>query len=103
MWVMITGIRDVDDALRAWSLGVNALGLLVKDVDDSTPDFISPTLATFIVKRLSGISKYPSSQKIDRQVCQKQPLSSPTDHWDLFPNPPERIGGRCECVLVTHL
>ena len=104
MWVMITGIRNVDDALRAWSLRANALGLLVKHVDDSTSGFISPTIATSIAKRLSRIPKRsPSFRRRDQQECQNQPLSSPIDNGDAFPKPPGRIEGFCECVLVTHL
>jgi phosphoribosylanthranilate isomerase len=104
MWVMITGIRNVEEALNVWELGANGLGLLVKHVDDSTSGFISPTIATSIAKRLSHVPKSSFSfRKRDQQEYVKRPLSPLTDYGDPFPKPPGKTKSFCECVLVTHL
>lgn len=53
MWVMITGITQIEDALKACSLGVDALGFLAEQVYAS--ESISPEVATSITKSLSAM------------------------------------------------
>ena len=95
MWVMITDIRNVEDALRAWNRGADALGLLVKQADDFKTDFISPKVATSITKYLSCVSQCPPPFKLQaRQEHQYQyQPSSPSANKERF----------CDSVLVTHL
>ena len=52
MWVMVTGITEIEDALDAYNLGVDAVGLLVGQVHASKSPFISPEVAKSITKSL---------------------------------------------------
>jgi phosphoribosylanthranilate isomerase len=104
MLVMITGIRNVEDASNIRKLGANALGLLVKHADDSQPGYISPTIATSIAELLSHVPKHsPSFRRRDQQEYQNQHSSSQIDHRNSSPNPSGKREGFCESVLVTHL
>jgi len=56
MWVMITGVTRVEDALIAHDLGVDALGLLVEQGQPSENSFISPEVATSITSIMKNLS-----------------------------------------------
>lgn len=55
MWVMITGVIRIEDAIEASNLGVDALGLLVEPGQVSENSFISPEVATSITKSMSSV------------------------------------------------
>jgi phosphoribosylanthranilate isomerase len=104
MWIMITGIKNAEEALRAWELGVDALGLLVKQANDSNEGFISSKFAVSITKCLFLLSKSSSSLRMVFQQQRQDPsFSSQMDNLKSLPNPPGRIEHFCENVLVTHL
>jgi phosphoribosylanthranilate isomerase len=105
MWVMITGIRSIDDTLKAWEMGVDALGLLVGQANIFNADFISSNLATSITQHLSPVAKSaPSFRMIAQRQYESQSFALAKDDLNLCPKPPP--GGMerfCESVLVTHL
>jgi phosphoribosylanthranilate isomerase len=55
MWVMITGVRHIEDAFNAYEWRANALGLLVEPGQASESSFISPAVAMSITKCIPSV------------------------------------------------
>lgn len=53
MWIMVTGVRGIEDAFIAYNQGIDALGLLAGEEQLSDNSFISPEVAKSITERLS--------------------------------------------------
>lgn len=81
MWVMITGVKRVEDAFKVWELGADAVGLVVERGNVFESGFISPEQASSITNCLSLCS--PSRDIKVQQGCLMQDFRG--------------------CVLVTHL
>ena len=105
MWVMISGITQVEDAWKALHAGVDALGLVVeRQAHASENGLVSPEVAMSITQSVSSVCEGPLSFRMRaQQECRSQSCSTLTNGSNALSTSARRLESFGGCVLVTHL